>query len=116
VRLLRSFAAALAGLRRAVVAEANFRLHVAAAAVVAALGLWTGLTGVEWALLFLAMAGVLGAEAMNSALERLADALHPKRHAGVGAAKDLAAAAVLLAALGAVGVGLAVFLPHWSHP
>jgi diacylglycerol kinase len=54
----------------------------------------------------------LAAEAMNAALEELADALHPKRSPGVGKAKDLAAAAVLVLVAFSVVIGLLIFGPR----
>jgi undecaprenol kinase len=61
-----------------------------------------------WALFILASAGVLAAELFNTALERLADHLHPELHDEIRVVKDCAAAAVLIMALGAVGVALAL--------
>jgi diacylglycerol kinase len=116
MRLWRSFQYVLRGLGHAARRERNFQLHLAALAVVAGLGLVTRLSLLEWALISLAAGAVLSAEAMNTALERLADALHPKRHPGVGLAKDLAAGAVLLSAMAALLIGLLVFLPHWMAP
>ena len=54
------------------------------------------------------------AEAFNTALEQLADALHPENHPGIGRAKDVAAAAVLIAAVGAAVIGMLVFVPHFA--
>ena len=57
----------------------------------------------------------LAAEAVNTAVETLADAVKPERHPLVGRAKDLAAAGVLLAAMAAATVGLLVFGPRvWA--
>ena len=66
----------------------------------------------EWCLLGLAIGLVLAAEALNSALEALADAVHPEEHPLVGHAKDAAAAGVLMAAIAAGAVGLAVLWPR----
>ena len=65
-----------------------------------------------WGLLVLAMALVISAELGNTALEFLADALHPGEKPLVGWAKDVAAAGVLVAALGAALVGLLVLGPR----
>jgi diacylglycerol kinase (ATP) len=72
----------------------------------------TGLNGTEWALLIFAMAGVWSAEAMNTGFEFLCNVASPEPHPLVRQAKDVAAAAVLLAAIAAMAVGLIVFLPH----
>ncbi|HXO15474.1 MAG TPA: diacylglycerol kinase, partial [Steroidobacteraceae bacterium] len=82
---------------------------VAFAAALAALGivrpgaLW-------WALVLLASAVVIAAELFNTAIEGLADELHPQAHPAIGIAKDCAAAGVLVAALGALAVALALIL------
>ena len=65
----------------------------------------------EWALLVLASALVLSAEAMNTAVEKLADRVSPERHPLVRDAKDVAAAAVLISAIGAAVLGALVFVP-----
>lgn len=108
-RLLRSFGFALRGVVQLLRTQANARWHLAASMLVLAAGVWIELSGLQWALLALAMGLVWSAEAFNSALEALADALHPARHPLIGRAKDLAAAGVLLAALAAVGVAVGVF-------
>jgi diacylglycerol kinase len=109
---LKSLAHALLGLDYIVRTQPNARLHLLAAALVCAAGIYFGLGRVEWLWISVAIVLVWSAEAFNTALEQLADALHPALHPGIGRAKDVAAAAVLIAALGAVVIGLLVFVPH----
>ncbi len=109
---LRSFAYAFAGLRTLFATQPNFRIHAFAAVAVAAAGWALRVTLADWLWLTAAIAGVLVTEALNTALEFLADAVSTDHHPLIGKAKDCAAAAVLLAALGAVVVGLLVFGPH----
>jgi diacylglycerol kinase (ATP) len=111
VARVRSFANALRGTIGLVSTQANARIHALATLAVIGLGLATGIGRREWAALLLATALVWAAEALNTALETLADALHPERHPLIGRAKDVAAAGVLLAALGAALVGLLVLGP-----
>lgn len=101
---------ALAGLRLVFAREKSFRsqcrLALAAALVTIALrpgALWS-------ALVALAIALVLALELANSALEYLLDHLHPHRAREIGAAKDSAAAAVLVASLAAAAVGALMVL------
>lgn len=101
---------AMRGLALAVRRERSLRTQLLAAGTVLALLLATRPAAVWWALLLLACALVLVAELLNSALEALVDHLHPERHPAVGAAKDIAAGAVLLASVGAVVVGGAFVL------
>ena len=65
-----------------------------------------------WAVMALAVGLVLVAELINTALEAVVDRLHPERHPEIGAAKDIAAGAVLVASGIAVVVGVA-FVVHW---
>ena len=108
---LASFGHALRGLR-VWVSQPNARIHCAAAAVVIALGLWLEVSRLEWVALVLAIALVMGAEALNTALEYVVDLASPEWQPLARDAKDVAAAAVLLCSLGAAVVGLLVFVPY----
>jgi undecaprenol kinase len=65
---------------------------------------------VWWALVLLSSAAVLAAELFNTAIEHLADVLHPEESPGVRIVKDCAAAGVLITVLGALGVGAALLV------
>ena len=112
VRRLQSFAYALQGLAHLVRTQPNARVHLLAAVLVCIAGAYFGLSRAEWLWIAAAITLVWSAEAFNTALEQLADALHPKQHPAIGRAKDLAAAAVLIAAMGAAVIGMLVFVPH----
>lgn len=103
---------ALHGLTLAFRRERSFRAHVLAAAALILLLLLTRPAAVWWAILALTAALVLVAELLNSALEALIDHLHPDEHPEVGAAKDIAAGAVLVASGIALAVGVA-FMLDW---
>ncbi len=77
------------------------------------LGALLSISRAEWCAVMLTIAGVLAAEAFNTAIETLADAVHPELDPLVGHAKDLAAAGVLLMSLGAAVVGLIIFVPRF---
>ena len=108
---------ALSGLRHALRSEHSLKtqLVVFVGVVVALLVLRPG--PLWWALVMLASAGVFAAELFNTAIEALADHLHPEVHPGIRVVKDCAAAAVLVASLGAlcVGVALVVHLLSTLH-
>jgi diacylglycerol kinase (ATP) len=99
----RAAAGAARGVARSFAEEPNLRIQAVVALAALALSLWLG-TGTAVVLLCCAL--VIGSELLNTALERLADALHPDPHPLVGAAKDAAAGAVLVCAVTAVLVGL----------
>ena len=112
-RRVASFGHAGRGVWSALRSEVHLRLHAVATVVVIGLGFYSGLSRLEWALVALAVAGVWAAELMNTAIEALTDLASPAYHPLAGKAKDVAAGAVLLAALGALVVGALVFVPHF---
>ncbi len=111
---LASFGFAFKGLKTLVRTQPNARIHLLATVVVVLAGWYFPLRTHEWLWLIGAMAGVWVTEALNTALEFLTDLVSPDYHPLAGHAKDVAAAAVLLAALAAVLIGLLIFLPHLS--
>jgi diacylglycerol kinase (ATP) len=90
----------------------NAWIHSAITGAVIVTAAVVGLTGLEWVALVLAIVGVWSAEALNTAIEFLADAVSPDHHPLIGRAKDVAAGGVLVVALGASVVGLVVLGPH----
>jgi diacylglycerol kinase len=70
------------------------------------------LTTDEWRWIILAIALVWLAEALNTAIERLADAVTLEPNQNIGYAKDVAAGAVLAASIISVVIGLTIFLPR----
>lgn len=109
---VRSVKFALRGIRTMVSSQHNAWIHAAATVVVVAAGLIVGLSASEWAWIVLAIGSVWTAEALNTALELLTDVASPDFHPLAEKAKDVAAGAVLLAAIGAVVIGGLVFGPR----
>jgi diacylglycerol kinase (ATP) len=107
---IQSFQHALRGLG-VVFQEPNAKIHGVLALMAVALGLALHLDIWEWVAVVFAIASVIGAEAMNTALEKVVDLASPEWHELAGQAKDAAAAAVLIVSLGAAAVGLIIFLP-----
>lgn len=77
-----------------------------------AIGAAARLSAEEWRSILFACATVWSAEGFNSAIERVCDRVCPTHDPLIGAAKDIAAAAVLIAAAGAVLIGATIFLPR----
>jgi diacylglycerol kinase (ATP) len=111
----RRLAFALHGLKLAITRERSFRTHVLAAAAVGLVLLLIRPPAVWCAILAMAVGLVLVTELLNSALEALIDHLHPDDHPEVGAAKDIAAGAVLVASVIALAVGIAFILDWMSN-
>jgi diacylglycerol kinase (ATP) len=108
---IKSFSHAFSGMRQFVVSEHNARIHVAATFAVIITGFLLHVSYTEAAIL----AGVTGlvwvAEILNTCVERLSDVVTRERHPDIKIVKDLAAGAVLVAAIIAVVTGLLIFIP-----
>ncbi|MBN9524005.1 diacylglycerol kinase family protein [bacterium] len=109
---LRSVRYALQGIATMLRSQHNAWVHAAATAVVVPLGIALGLSAAEWCWIVVAVVAVWAAEALNTAIELLTDVASPDYHPVAGQAKDVAAGAVLITALGAAAIGLLVFGPH----
>jgi diacylglycerol kinase (ATP) len=112
---LRSFQHALRGIAELLGTQHNAWIHALATLAVVIFGWALGVSALEWCALVLAMMVVWVAEALNTAFEYLCDVVSPDYHPLVGKAKDIAAGAVLMSAIGAAMVGLIIFLPRLSH-
>lgn len=88
-------------------------IHALATLAVCVVGLYLGFTKSEWCWIILAIIVVWTAEALNTAFELLTDALIPDHHPLVGKAKDVAAGAVLISAIGSVVIGLLIIGPYF---
>jgi diacylglycerol kinase (ATP) len=91
----------------------NAWLHAVASCCVLIVGGLLVLTGPEWCWIILAIMAVWTAEALNTALELLADVASPEFHPLVEMAKDVAAGGVLISAVGSAIIGLLVLGPHF---
>ncbi|WP_420630818.1 diacylglycerol kinase family protein [Candidatus Leptofilum sp.] len=89
----------------------NAWIHALITTIVVGLGVWLQLPARDWAVLILTFMAVWMAEFMNTAIEAVVDMTMPDRHPLAKVAKDVAAAAVLVGALGAVLIGLLLLGP-----
>ena len=95
--------------------QPNARIHLLAGCLVVILGSWLQITANEWLAVILAIGAVMGAEALNTALELSVDLVQPEWHELARDAKDVAAAGVLICSLAALVVGVVVFGPRlWA--
>lgn len=101
---------ARAGLRTALRSERSIRIQSLAAVVVIAVLVIMRPGPIWWAIVAVTIAAVLAAELFNTAIEALADHLHPDQHPSIRDVKDCAAAAVLVTSLGAVAVAVALLI------
>lgn len=110
-RWVQKFRFALQGLAVGIRTQDSFGVHFPAAILALGFAAWLQISPAEWALLVLAISLVLCMELANTAIESLAKGLTSEHNPLVGQALDIAAGATLLAALGAVVIGLILFAP-----
>lgn len=90
----------------------NAWLHAVAALIAVSAGFALGISNADWKWLILTILSVWVAETMNTAFEHLCDVVSPEHHDSVKVAKDVAAAAVLICAVGALIMGWLIFGPY----
>lgn len=108
---LKSFTYAFNGIKSLIKNEHNARIHLCATICVIPAGFFFHLSAGEWIAVIFAIGFVFSAEAVNSAIEYLADFVSPGRQELIKQAKDVAAAAVLFAAIAAAAIGMIIFIP-----
>ena len=112
----KAFKYAWQGMKAMVIYEHNARIHLVAALLAVIAGVVFSITAMEWCLIILCIALVIAAEALNSAIEALADKLCKEQDPLIGRAKDLGATAVTLLALAAVAIAAIIFIPRILSP
>jgi diacylglycerol kinase len=114
-KFIAGFRYAFSGLWYAFRTQINMKVHLSLAVLAIVLGIFLHITSVEFAVIFLAIAGVMVAEMFNTVIERCVDLASPTYHPLAKTAKDVAAGAVLLSSFTAIIVALFIFGPHlWA--
>lgn len=108
---LASFGFAFKGIGTLISSQPNARIHLIAMIVVTCAGIFFKVSNSEWLVLILTMTSVMAAEGFNTALEFLTDLVSPNYHELAGKTKDVAAGAVLITAIGAIVIGMIIFVP-----
>jgi len=113
-KFLKSFKYAAYGIIKAISQERNMRIHICMTVYVLTAAFITKLGVGEWLAVLLCCALVISAEAINTAIEKMCDVLHPEKGEKIGVVKDIAAGAVLVCALFSAAVGCVVFFSRES--
>ena len=115
VRIVQSFAYAIAGVAHLFRTQRNARIHLVIGAFACGLGVWLHISRAEWAVIVFTIALVIILEGVNTAIEAVVDLASPEIHPLAKVAKDVGAGMVLIAAIASVTVGLLIFgPPMWS--
>lgn len=109
---IKAFGYAFNGLYLSLKEDVPMRIHVLATIIVCALAAYFKVSRVEWIFLLLACTLVMGAELVNSAIERMCDVLHPEKSKQIKFIKDVSAGAVLVFTLFAIITGGMIFYPY----
>ena len=114
-KFIAGFGFAFSGLWHAISTQINLKVHISIAILAIALGIVLHISAVEFAIIFLAIAGVLITEMFNTVIELCVDLASPAYHPLAKIAKDVAAGAVLLSAIMSIIIALFILGPHlWA--
>lgn len=108
---MKRFKYAIKGILFAFKTQANIRIHSIISVLVISAGFLFKINPLEWLFIIFAIGLVLSAELFNTAIESLVDQVSPSYSEKAGLIKDVAAGAVLIAAVVSVIIGVIVFLP-----
>jgi len=114
-RFIKSFSNAAHGAAYLFKSQLNARIELIITCFVIIAGILFRISSTEWITILLCIALVLGLEGINTAIELLADKVEPAKDKEIGKVKDVAAGAVLVAAVVAAIIGFIIFAPRFLH-
>ena len=110
---LKSVGFAVKGAFKLITTEHSVIVQFTLAIIMIIAGFYFDIDRYEWMMQILAFGLVLGIESLNTAVEKIADFVHPEFHDRIGFIKDIAAGAVMFAALAAIAIGLLIYVPKF---
>ena len=110
---LKSIGFAVKGAYKLITTEHSVMVQSSLAVILIIAGFVFDIERWEWAAQILAFGLVLGIESLNTAVEKIADFIHPEFHDRIGFIKDIAAGAVMFAAMAAIAIGLLIYVPKF---
>jgi len=110
---LKSIGFAVRGAIKLITTEHSVMVQSSIAVIMIVAGFYFHISREEWMMQVLAFGLVLAVESLNTAIEKIADFIHPEFHSRIGLIKDIAAGAVMFAALAAIVVGLLIYVPKF---
>ncbi|GGA87232.1 diacylglycerol kinase [Flavobacterium palustre] len=110
---LKSVNYALKGAVKLITTEHSIMVQFSIGVLLTVAGFIIGITATEWLFQTFAIGLVLSIEGLNTAIEKVADFIHPDYHERIGFIKDIAAGSVFFAAITAIIIGLIIYVPHF---
>ncbi|UKM63899.1 diacylglycerol kinase family protein [Flavobacteriaceae bacterium GSB9] len=111
INRIKSVGYALKGAVLLIKTEPSIKIQFFIGLIVTAAGFYYNISTTEWTIQILAIALVMSVEGANTAIEEIANFIHPEYHIKIGKIKDIAAGAVFIASVFAVIVGLIIYIP-----
>jgi len=108
---LKSLKYAVVGAFKLITTEHSVMVQFSLGILMTIAGFYFHITKTEWLFQTMAVGLVLSIEGLNTAVEKIADFIHPDFHDKIGFIKDIAAGAVFFAAMAAIAVGLIIYIP-----
>jgi diacylglycerol kinase (ATP) len=109
----KSMGFALKGAIKLITTEHSVMVQTSIALLLVLAGFYYDISDVEWMFQILAIGLVLSVEGLNTAVEKVADFIHPEYHEKIGFIKDIAAGAVFFAAMTAIAIGCIIYIPKF---
>ena len=110
---LKSIGFAVKGAYKLITTEHSVMVQSSLAVLLIIAGFVFDISREEWMMQILAFGLVLSVESLNTAVEKIADFIHPEFHDRIGFIKDIAAGAVMFAAMAAMAIGLLIYVPKF---
>ena len=110
---LKSVGFAIKGAYKLITTEHSVMVQFSLTVLLIIAGFYFNISREEWMMQILAFGLVLGIESLNTAVEKIADFIHPEFHDRIGFIKGIAAGAVMFAATAAIAVGLLIYVPKF---
>ena len=110
---MKSMTYAVQGAKKLITTEHSIMVQFSLGILMTIAGFYIGITKAEWIFQTFAIGLVMSVEGLNTAVEKIADFIHPNYHERIGFIKDIAAGAVFFAAITAIAVGLIIYIPYF---
>lgn len=110
---LKSVKYAFLGAVKLITTEHSIMVQFSLGIIMSIAGIYFQISSTEWLFQTLAIGLVMSIEGLNTAVEKIADFIHPNYHERIGFIKDIAAGAVFFAALTAIAIGLIIYIPKF---
>ena len=112
---LKSMGFAVKGAYKLITTEHSVMVQSSLAVLLIIAGFYFDINRYEWMMQILAFGLVLSIEGLNTAVEKVADFIHPEFHERIGFIKDIAAGAVMFAAMAAIAIGMLIYIPKFLY-